>query len=224
MLAMEVSMPARTGLLITLLVAALLCCSCADTSSRYLPVYTTTPRISTLGFSVIPPPGRNWYERVNRDSLFYFKKMDSDTYSIATRATELHFSRQFPGINDFLAHVKGRKLISTDPSSIRNVRLTFDVSKKSDRCIRYQQCYEDHRAEDPSASPSLEFTLVSNTGLICIHPDNDRIGIDLFYQERRAAGKPAQSFADEGESFLSGLSFLALEAQHKPNDTAVIYR
>ncbi|MBE0583872.1 MAG: hypothetical protein IH612_08900 [Desulfofustis sp.] len=217
-------MLARTGLTIALLIAALLGCSCAATTTRYLPVFTTTPRISTLGFSVLPPPGQNWYEKVNRDSLFYFKKMDSDIYSIATRATELHFSQQFPEQADFLAHVKGRKEISVDPSLITNVRLTFDVSKKSDRCIRYQQSYEDHRAEDSSASPSLPYTMVSNTGLICVHPDNDRIGIDLFYQERQAAGKPARSFANEGESFLNSLSFLSLEAQRRTTDAAVIYR
>ncbi len=206
-------MSARFWVIIAAMLIAVSCWGCAANTERYLPVYTSTPRISTLGFSVLPPPGRGWYERVNRDSLFYFKKMDSDTYSIASRATELHFSRQFPEIHDFLAHVKTRKLISVDPSLIRNVRLSFDISEKSTRCIRYRQRYEDHRSEGPSGLSPQPYTIVSNTGLICVHPDNDRLGIDLFYQERQASGVTTQSFANEGESFLASLSFLSLTAQ-----------
>ncbi|MEE4314924.1 MAG: hypothetical protein V2J11_10510 [Desulfofustis sp.] len=206
-------MSARFWVLVTALLVTFSCCGCADNTGRYLPVYTNTPRISTLGFSVLPPPGQGWYERVNRDSLFYVKKVDSDTYSIASRATEVHFSEEFPEINDFLAHVKERKLISVDPSLIRNVRLSFDVSEKSERCVRYRQCYEDHRAEGSHELSAQPFTIVSNTGLICVHPDNDRLGIDLFYQERQSSGKPAPSFASEGESFLASLSFLSLTAQ-----------
>lgn len=206
-------MSARFWVLVATLLVTLSCCGCADNTGRYLPVYTNTPRISTLGFSVLPPPGRGWYERVNRDSLYYVKKMDSDTYSIASRATELHFTEEFPGINDFLAHVKERKRISVDPSLIRNVRLFFDVSETSKSCIRYRQRYEDHRSEGSHELSAQSFTNVSNTGLICVHPDNDRLGIDLFYQERKASGKSAQSFASEGESFLASLSFLSLTAQ-----------
>lgn len=207
-------MSARFRVLIAAVLTAFICCGCAHNSDRYLPVHTSTPRISTLGFSVRPPPGRGWYERVNRDTLFYFKKIDSDTYSIATRATELHFSQEFPGINDFLDHVKTRKLIGGDSILISNVRLTLSVSAKSQRCVRYRQRYEDHRPEGPSGGLAAPpFTIVSNTGLVCAHPDNDRLGIDLFYQERQASDKPAQSFANEGESFLSSLSFLTLAAQ-----------
>ncbi len=206
-------MSARLWVIIAAVLTAFSCWSCAADTGRYLPVYTSTPRISTLGFSVLPPPGRGWYERVNRDSLFYFKKLDSDSYTIASRATELHFSQEFSGINDFLAHVKARKLISVDPFLIRNVRLFFDTSEKSQKCIRYRQRYEDHRTDGSSGLSAQPFTIVSNTGLICVHPDNHRLGIDLFYQERQAAGVPAQSFASEGESFLASLSFLSLTAQ-----------
>lgn len=186
---------------------------CAGSAGRYLPVSAGTPRISTLGFSVLPPPGPGWYEKISKDSLFYFKKIESETYAIATKATELQFKHPFPDDESFSVFTTSRKEINGSPALVQSVGLIVEPSDHPGRCLRYRQVYEDYRTENGRGPLPGQAATVTNTGLICVHPDNERVGIDLYYQERRLPGGPHLSYAPEGEAFLNNLSFLTLEAR-----------
>lgn len=204
-------LPKLRPLFVLLLVCTLL--GCAGSAGRYLPVSAGTPRISTLGFSVLPPPGPGWYEKISKDSLFYFKKIESETYAIATKATELQFKHPFPDDESFYVFTTSRKQINGSPALVHRVGLTVEPSNHSGRCLRYRQVYEDYRTENGRGPLPGQATTVTNTGLICVYPDNERVGIDLYYQERRLPGGQHLSCAPEGEAFLNNLSFLTLEAR-----------
>jgi len=50
------------------------CSSVGSKNTRYYPVKQHTPRENSLGFSILPPPGSNWYEKLRDNSLIYLKK------------------------------------------------------------------------------------------------------------------------------------------------------
>lgn len=191
-----------------LLLLALLS-SCASDSNRYLPVFHTKPRVSTLGFTISPPPGKNWYERVSENSIYYLKKTEPKNYFIYTRATELHFDESFSDTTEFLKYVKSKKEVNTAPELYRNGTSFYEVSDKTGVCVSYHHQYEDHSLTPISSSNQALVASVISNGLVCIHPTKPGVGIDLYYLERKLPGSEFVSYAEEGEKFLGSLSFLA---------------
>lgn len=191
-------------------IVGILCTSCSAKRDRYLPVFHSQPRISTLGFSISPPPGFNWYEKVSDGSIFYLKKIEPKNYFIYTKATELHFSKKFAGSDEFLKFVKEKKGLNTDPEVYKNSSADYKPSDEATICVKYRQQYEDHSLTSlkPQAPTDDIFANVISNGLICIHPDKPGIGIDIFYLERKMPGVPVVSYAEEGEKFLGSLSFV----------------
>lgn len=192
----------------TLIVVLLLLSSCATGDNRYIPVFTSQPRVSTLGFSITPPPGLNWYEKVNDSSLFYLKKVTLKNYFLYTRATELHFGQEFSRSADFLEYVKNRKGVNTAPDLFKNMHYSYEVSTRSDYCVSYWQEYEDHSLVTQNRAVYDNIANVTSKGLICIHPEKPGFGIDMYYLERTLPGSSFVSYAEEGEKFLGSLSFL----------------
>jgi len=64
---------------------------CSHTDSKYYPVANNSPRISSLGFYILPPPGGDWYEKHLDNSLYYLKRTGGGSYALTTRATERTF-------------------------------------------------------------------------------------------------------------------------------------
>lgn len=182
--------------------------SCGPAPNRYLPVFHNKPRISTLGFSISPPPGMNWYEKVSDGSILYLKKSEPKNYFIYIKATELHFKKEFACAEDFLAYVKAKKDINIDPDLYKNGSSEYLQTQQKEICVKYQQHYEDHSIKTSKSPDSKFFANVNSHGLICIHPEKPGIGIDMFYLEREIPGTSVVSYADEGEQFLASLAFL----------------
>ena len=194
-------------LILSLFVATLVT-SCASTSNnKYMPVFHSMPRVSTLGFSVTPPPGRNWYEKVNDGSIFYLKKIEPKNYFIYTKASEIHFDKEFADADDFLKFVKESKGINTAPDVYKNGTADYASRSVSAICVEYHHKYEDHSMAKLQRRGL--YANVRSNGVICIHPHRPDIGIDIFYLERTIAGNSIDvSYAKEGEEFLGSLSFL----------------
>lgn len=187
------------------LLLVLLLGACARPASEYHPVTDAVPRESTLGFSVTPPPGTAWFERHHDESLLYLKRTRPQHYSIATRATEIHLEKAFQQKRDFHDYVKSLKELSQPPSSYRNVEFRYaDVDDLSPFCVRYMTKYEDHGAKIAGGQSYIK---VKRTGILCMHPESPRNGIDMYYQERSLSSYREPSFQKEGEQFLSSLRF-----------------
>ena len=196
-----------TPALIIIGVACLLMTACSNSHRQYIPVVTDQPRVSTLGFSVKPPPGTGWYEKVQNSSLIYLKKSSTDQYRLSTRATELQFNRRFKGQEEFLAYVRAVKEIGFNPEQYLHTDSDFRLSDSTGYCVHYRQNFADRRTISPGTSHSPRAATISHEGLLCRHPDDESVGIDLSYSERVAAGSHF-SHALEGEQFLQSLSFL----------------
>jgi hypothetical protein len=200
-----------SGLFLSFLLVLISLCSCASplisSSNHYFPVKNRIDRASSLGFSIAPPSGVGWYEKLNDKSLYYLKKIQSQDYSIYTKATEIHLDNTDLEADRFLQYVKNVKKLNASSGDFRNVSFRYSHDKElSPLCIRYVQDYEDHGIKNLKKD---EFVRVQKNGLVCMHPETPKNGIDMFYVEstKQSHAQQDQSYKDEGESFLSSLRF-----------------
>ncbi len=194
-----------TFFIITLLVSGL--CSCNTTrDNKYYPVRTTSPRISTLGFYVSPPPGDDWYEKRLKQSLYYFKNTRGKQYAIMTQATEILFtedSNNTQEIIDYLKKIEENVILG---AKIKNhVFLYAKENTAQSFCYSYEQSYDDYSTPQKGAFP---YVRIFNKGIVCRHPHVPKMGIDVNYKEKLLPDvAPQPSLRKEGELFLSSLSF-----------------
>lgn len=176
-------------------------------SNHYFPVNNSNKRESSLGFSITPPAGAGWFEKLNNDSLYYLKKITPKDYSIYTKATEIHIPETDASMDRFLQFVKSVKQLNSASSDYRNISTNYAVdSELSPLCVRYSQNFEDHGDKNLRRD---DFIRTRKIGLMCMHPDALVNGVDMFYVESylqsSASGNPSNRA--EGEAFLSSLKF-----------------
>jgi len=199
-----------SGVLLIVFLLLISLCSCASPLSyanHYFPVKNRAHRASSLGFSIAPPSGIDWYEKLSDKSLYYLKKIQTDDYSIYTKATEIHLDGSELEVGRFLQYVKNDKKLNTTTGNLRNVTFSYTLDKDlSPLCIRYVQDYEDHGIKNLKKD---EFVRVQKSGLVCMHPETLENGVDMFYVEsvKQSQADQDQTYKDEGEFFLSSLKF-----------------
>ena len=94
-------------------------------------------------------------------------------------------------------HDKGKRFVNA--SSVFSWK-----ENDSPYCIRYQRDYEDHEIKNLRHNTYVK---VKNIGLVCMHPEFPKVGIDISYLEKIISGTHPHSHRDEGEKFLSSLMF-----------------
>ncbi len=173
---------------------------------RYFAVRHYKPRVSTLGFSIIPPPGLNWYEKLEDNSLYYVKinKLHNQ-YCILTEAREVHLDKKMGDPIEIQSYVKKEKEKDLVSSKFKQPNLTAQVEKSPlEKCVRYRQSYQDHGFKGLGGR---RYVNVDIQGLFCLHPDNDEVGIDINFVEKSLSNTQVKSYRNEGEQFLASLNF-----------------
>lgn len=173
---------------------------------RYYLVKHHKPRESTLGFSITPPPGQNWYEKLENDSLFYVKINKAHTrYSILTEAREVQLSKNINNAIEIQNYVRNEKEKYLTSSKFKKPNLTVQVEKSlTKKCVRYSQSYQDHGMKGLRGQ---RYVNVDTQGLFCLHPDKSRVAIDINYVEKTLSNTRVKSYSSEGERFLTSLKF-----------------
>ena len=189
-----------------LLSVVLSSCGMHSSGSKYYAVKHYKPRASSLGFSIVPPPGDNWYEKLKQDSLYYLKIVKSHKrYSILTEAREVRLQRNFETSAQLLQYVKREKELDQGAGQLKKVQVNVRIEESLSRnCVRYSRFYEDHGVEGLRGRRHVN---VETQGLFCLHPDNNMVGVDVSYMEKSLSNTKATSFKKEGELFLASLNF-----------------
>jgi hypothetical protein len=190
-----------------LLLPMVFCVCCAPTSNHYFPVTDLKERNNSHGFSITPPSGNGWYEKLNDATLYYLKKVPSSDYAIYTSATEISLADKSLKAEELLKMVERSKQLTPSSTTLKNVTLRVVLEpQKSPLCVRYTQEYEDHGANMDTNGQHVK---IYKNGLVCLHPDTPNVGIDLCYVESSRSSLPLAtlSYKEEGEYFLSSLRF-----------------
>jgi hypothetical protein len=201
--------PPRIFVILSLLSLSLFffagCSSVSSKNTRYYPVKQHTPRENSLGFSILPPPGNNWHEKLKHNSLIYLKKDQPETYAIYTQATEIILDHPISKENELVEYVMKTKDVDLTSGRYKNYTSQYYTKKSpTQQCVRYNNNFEDHGVKNMAEKT---FVIVKSSGIFCLHPDTPDVGVDLYYYEKSLSGVDNMSYKNEGEQFLSSLNF-----------------
>ncbi len=201
--------PPRIFVILSLLLLSLFflagCSSVSSKNTRYYPVKQHTPRENSLGFSILPPPGNNWHEKLKDNSLIYLKKDQPETYAIYTQATEIILDHPISKKNELVEYVMKTKNVDLTSGRYKNYTSQYYTKKSpTQQCVRYNNNFEDHGVKNLAEKT---FVIVKSSGIFCLHPDTPDVGVDLYYYEKSLSGVDNMSYKNEGEQFLSSLNF-----------------
>jgi len=199
----------RASVKLSLLLLALFilssCSSVGSKNTRYYPVKQHTPRENSLGFSISPPPGSNWHEKLRDKSLIYLKKDQPETYAIYTQATEIILEHPILKEKELVEYVMKSKHLDIKSGRYKNYNSQYSTEKSpSQQCVRYNNNFEDHGMKNLGKKT---FVIVKSSGVFCLHPETPNVGIDLYYFEKSISGADNMSYRNEGEQFLASLNF-----------------
>ena len=184
----------------------LLAVSCPASDIGGTPLLNRDPRISSLGFSFIPPPGAHWLEKYGESSIKYLKKIDPTNGTLFTSATELHTQQRYPTPDAFKEYIRNKRKPNEVPSRYTNPLTSYALeSGIAPFCVRYHEQYEDRGAKNLNGR---DFLIVLNHGLICLHPDNPKVGVDIYYSYRYPPNVKDEGLIHEGEEFVNSLKML----------------
>ncbi len=196
-------------LLITLLLLIVLILSInssAACNNDRVPLVDRKPRISTLGFSFIPPPGTNWVEEFGEHSIKYIKKMEPIDGTLFGTVTELQTQQTFPTPDALKQYITNKRKPNTTPPRYANTKTSYSLEPRiAPFCVRYQEQFEDWGANNLSRR---SFLIVVNHGLICLHPENPKVLVDILYSYRCPPANKDKRLISEGEEFINSLKML----------------
>lgn len=197
----------RTIIIITLcLLLSSIVSGCSSSATKYHAVEATTPRVSSLGFTISSPPGRNWYEKHHGDSLLYFKRTRGPSYALTTKATEISFPQRSDVRQSIQNYLDERKYHNLYNPHLRNCRFDYSFENiERALCASYTHSYDDYNNPGKGNQPYVH---IFNRGMVCSNPHLPQTGIDIHYMEKsRPTTKRLTSYRGEGEAFLESLDF-----------------
>jgi hypothetical protein len=161
------------------------------------------------GYSVSPPPGKNWFEmQRDRQQVLFGKKIDSPTHSFGATATSDLIVDKFETREQFQEYVNKLRTADFDPTRFKVVEFDSAVDTTYPAwCVRYRLKHTDRNA----VLARNQTLLVEDFGVTCLHPGEKDLVVDVGYSERgRAAELKSELSAalrQEGESFMRSLKF-----------------
>lgn len=173
-------------------------------SEGYIELKDRTPRISSLGYSFVPPSGEKWFETYSPKTILYFKQTNPKELTLFAGATEAIIKKNILLEKDFLDFVKSKKDdFGVQSLRYRNVVSSYEIdSSISAHCIAYKQTAEDHEAKNLNENKYLELI---NKGIICLDPKMKNHVVDIYYSSRATPGLKFVEFTKEAEDFIRSL-------------------
>jgi hypothetical protein len=156
------------------------------------------------GYSVLAPPGKNWFE-LKRDgrNVYFGKKIASRTHAFIATAMSGLITEKFEKPEEFRDYVSRMLPLRGDErhTVIENL---VELDQAAGRfCVRHHT-----KAEDRDALYARGKMLLAETiGVSCLHPDSPGLSISVSYTERGYPQEASAALRAEGESFVRSLRF-----------------
>jgi hypothetical protein len=189
------------GALVALVIAGTSGCQARDP----LPVPEGRLR-STEGYSIQPPTGDDWTQEGASTETMWFKNTDVARVSFLTGAAEQPLASPLTDDDALLAFARKLTAMAGDDRSGRysGLKTQYAIAADQPSCVDYRIESLDHGARNIGGHDAL--TMITR-GRFCVHPDDRKAGVDLFYSIRHAPGVDIEAMTAEGEAFLRSLVF-----------------
>ena len=180
----------------------------AIAQTHAVPITDATRAYVLEGYSVLPPPGKNWFE-MGRDKqqVLFGKKIDSRTHSFAATAASGLIGEKFATREQFQEYVNKMRAADFGSDRYKTIEFRSDFDPAFPAwCVRYLS-----KTQDRAAPYSIgRVLLVEHTGVTCLHPTIPDLVVDIGYSERGRPAEISMELRMEGESFMRSLKFSPL--------------
>ncbi|HWI83653.1 hypothetical protein [Ramlibacter sp.] len=159
---------------------------------------------STLGFSFEAPVEPAWRTEFGSSVIQFQRVLDPSRATMHAGAIEGRTASLYGTGEELVAKVRGLKSRWGSDGRYRNIRESFEVEAGLVTCVRYKMAAEDTQARSRGAQPFLPLLSV---GRFCLHPQDRRNAVDLYYSIRSSPDYDITKLVAEGEALLSSLKF-----------------
>ncbi|MDB5810860.1 MAG: hypothetical protein JWN94_2982 [Betaproteobacteria bacterium] len=159
------------------------------------------------GYSVLPPPGKSWFEmQRDKQQALFGKRIESPTHSFGATATSDVINEKFETREKFQEYVNKLRTAEFDPARFRVIEFDSKVDESHPAwCVRYRLKHTDRNA----VLARNRTLTVEDFGITCLHPDRTNLIIDVGYSERgripELATELSATLRKEGEAFVRSL-------------------
>jgi hypothetical protein len=185
--------------LVTALVAAE-----AGAQLRAVPITVPDTVYEFDGYSVVSPPGKDWFElQRDRNNALFGKKIASRTHAFIATAQSTPIAEKFQSPEQFLEYVS-KAALEPDDKRNRLIENRVELDPAVGRyCVRFYT-----KALDRGALSARGFPLVLETyGVSCVHPGDPGLVVNVSYSERGQLAEDSPELLAEGARFVESLKF-----------------
>jgi hypothetical protein len=169
------------------------------------PITSATKAYELEGYSVLPPPGKNWFE-MGRDKqqVLFGKRIESRTHSFAATAASGQIDEKFETREQFQEYVNRTRAADLGAERYKMLEFSSDFDPAfAAWCVRYRA-----KTEDRGAPYSMGRLLqAEHNGVTCLHPTIPALVVDVGYSERGRSAEISAELRGEGENFMRSLKF-----------------
>jgi hypothetical protein len=196
----DMKLPRMMGALCAVLTVA----ACAATQPTGQNIELPPKRLLQEGFSLIPLNEEGWV--INRRTsnlviLGKYGKNPDQTFAVSAGLIKLP---PFKTNEEFVRLVKEGQSQDTDPKRFTTIKHEVtSYPKNGAECARSHWVAVDHAAAKRSGQPGdMNFETLT---LLCAHPKDKKIGLNVFYSQRSYPGQEDPAFLEKASTVLNSV-------------------
>ena len=189
---------------IAILTAVLMTVSCAATRPRGEEVQLPPKRLWQLGYSLMPLDEEGWVINKRQSSVVVlgkYGKNPDQTFSISAVLSRLP---PFKTTEEFVRLVKEGQVQDTDPKRFTTIKYEItSYPRNGAECAKSHLVAVDHAAAKRSGKPGdMNFEIL---GLVCAHPEDKTIAVNVLCSQRSYAGDEDPKFLEKATTVLDSV-------------------
>ena len=191
------------------LCTALVITSCASMQARLPEIQIPPERISQKGYSLVPLNEKGWLIAArNAHQLVLSKRGKKPDETFAIQAIPFRLPT-FKTHEEFVRLFKEDQAKDTDTQRFKKVKHEVtDYPMNGTDCVKSHMVTEDHAAVKRSGKSG--HMVLETLMLICAHPKNKNVGINIIYSHRYYPEQRDSGFVEKATSVLNSVEFTDL--------------
>lgn len=181
--------------------------SCANRNLTLINEEDSQKTINIIGVSMLPPEGNGWHYEIVHPARIQFGRIGTYFPQTIAASVVLHKIPVTETEEEFLIEVSKERWSKKDEQNrFTNVLVEENIShEKNTLCVRYHTIYQDLGSK--YLKSKNQYFLIEDIGLICRHPENEKIGVSVGISQRSMPGRTYKKFKTIANAFISNAKF-----------------
>ena len=186
------------------LCAALLVASCVATQPRGQEVELPPKRLLQEGFSFVPLNEEGWVINQRKSNLIILGKYGKHPDQTFAISAGLIWLPPFKTTEEFVRLVKEGQAKDTDPQRFKTIKHEVTSYRKNGAdCAKSHWVAVDHEPVRRSGQRGdMDAEMLT---LVCAHPKDKKIGVNVFYSQRSNSAQGDPAFLEKATTVLNNV-------------------